>query len=122
MGDYFSSIADNIGSANDAMDYNVRNDESIQAIVNYRMAVGDDRSFNFEGYGYLMLLRSLKTSIPRKQQDGTLFHPKLSKWARLSSLHLYVIFITVVSRAAIGQRIGREIKRTTDWTWKIIVQ
>ena len=47
-----------------------------------------------------MLLRSLKTSIPRKQQDGTLFHPKLSKWARLSSLHLYVIFMTVVSRAA----------------------
>ena len=61
MGDYFSSIANNIGSANDAMDYNV-------------------------------------------------------------------IFITVASRAAIDQRIGREvnwclfIKRTTDWTWKIIVQ
>ena len=35
MGDYFSSIADNIGSAKDAMDYTVRDHESIQAIENY---------------------------------------------------------------------------------------
>ena len=125
MGDYFSSIADNIGTANDAMDYNVRNHESIQAIVNYRRAVGDEQSFNFKGIRSSDVVKILKTSIPRKQQGGTLFHPKLSKRARLSLLHHYVIFITVVSRAAIGQRIGREvnvclfIKRTTDWTWKI---
>ena len=68
---------------------------SIQAIVNYRMSVGEDQSFNFKGI----------------QISGTLFHPKLSKWTRLSLLYPYVIFITVVSRAAIDQRIGREVNK-----------
>ena len=48
MHDYVSSIADNIGSANDAMDHTVWDHESIQAIVNYRMSVRDDQSFNFK--------------------------------------------------------------------------
>ena len=57
MGDYFSSIADNIGSAKDAMDYTVRDHESIQAVVNCRTSVGDDQSSISWEYKYLRLLR-----------------------------------------------------------------
>lgn len=84
MGDYFSSIADNIGSAKDAMDYTVRDHESIQAVVNCRTSVGDDQSFNFMGIQISEVAKILKDIDPRKQQGGTLFHPKLSKLARLT--------------------------------------
>ena len=79
MGDYFSSIADNIGSANDAMDYNVLNHESIQAIVNHRMAVGDDRSFNFEGLRLSDVVKILKDIDPKKATGWDTIPPKAFK-------------------------------------------
>lgn len=90
MGDYFSSIADNIDPTNDAMDYTVQDHKSIQAIMSF----GDDQSVSFKGISeYLMLLRLKRTLIPKKQRSGTLYHPKLSKWARLTVLYHYVIFV-----------------------------
>ena len=78
MGDYFSSIADNIGSANDAKDY-VRNHESIQARVNHRMAVGDDRSFNFEGLRLSDVVKILKDIDPKKATGWDTIPPKAFK-------------------------------------------
>ena len=79
MGDYFSSIADNIGSANDTMDYNYRNHESIQAIVNHKMAVGDDRSFNFEGLRLSDVVKILKDVDPKKATGWDTIPPKAFK-------------------------------------------
>lgn len=67
MGDYyFTSIADNIGSANDAMYKTVRDHESIQAIVNYRMSVGNNHSFNFKGIRISDVVKILKDIDPKK--------------------------------------------------------
>ena len=79
MGDYFSSIADNIGSAKDAMDYTVRDHESIQAIENYRMSVGDDQSFNFKEIRISEVAKILKDIDPKKATGWDTIPPKAFK-------------------------------------------
>ena len=69
MGDYFHPSLITLGLVMTLwtmMFYNVRNHESIQAIVNYRMAVGDDRSFNFEGLRISDFVKILKDIDPKK--------------------------------------------------------
>lgn len=49
MGDYFSTIADNIGPTSEVLDTNLSNHQSIQAIINQRISKGDCKSFNSKG-------------------------------------------------------------------------
>ena len=79
MADYFSSIADNIGSAKDAMDYAGRDHESIQAIENYRMSVGDDQSSNFKAIRISEVAKILKDIDLTKATGWDTIPPKAFK-------------------------------------------
>ena len=79
MGDYFSYNADNIGPANDAIDYIVRDHESIQAIVNYKMSLGDNQSFNFKRIRISDVVKILKDINPKKATGWDAIPPKAFK-------------------------------------------
>lgn len=128
MGDYFSSIADNIGSAKDAMDYTVRDHESIQAVVNCRTSVGDDQCFNFMGIQISEVAKILKDIDPKKATGWDTIPPKAFK---IGSTDLAVLLCNLYNHCTESCHWPKNwkkgewvpvIKRMTDLTWKIIVQ
>ena len=63
------------------------------------MAVGDDRSFNFEGLRISDVVKILKDIDIKKATGWDTIPPKAFKMARLSSLYLYgSMFISRVNK------------------------
>ena len=94
MDDYFSTIADDIGPANDATYSTLREHERIQAIVNQKLSIDDDQSFYFKELPVADDAKTLKDIDPRKAPEWDTIPPKAFKIAAISficiSLHLCI--------------------------------